>query len=124
MSELSIPVSPSVVTDPRGTLMAIELADVPFAVSRIFTVSAPGQPARRGEHPAECNEHMVLVSGRVRVALGAIDPVATTLERPGQSLAIPGGTYIVYDLETADTVVLVLADQPWVVETAANEHDA
>lgn len=104
------------VEEDRGTLLAIDLAACPFAVRRVFTVSAPGAPVRRGGHSAECREYIVLVRGACAVHLGEHAPTSHHLTEPGDGCLVEAGTYVRYELETPDATVLVLADKPYIEE--------
>jgi len=104
-------------TDDRGTLIAAELRDVPFAVSRVFTVRGPKGGAVRGNHAVHGAQLMVLVSGEVTVQNGEdadhLDSTVT-LREPGQQILLAHGTYIRYTLPDESTSVLVLCERPFV----------
>lgn len=104
--------------DERGTLLSVELLQAPFAVRRVFAVTASKGPATRGGHLTACAELIVLVRGSVRVRLrtGQGHSITTSeylLVEPGQSQLIAANVYIDYDLETADSVMLCLAEAPY-----------
>lgn len=103
--------------DDRGTLLPIEFDDVPFAVRRVFTVTAPGHFAERGNHANAMQALMVLVSGSCDVRLEPLPGEADTLHElrePGDRVHISVGSYIRYELLSGDTTVLVLCDRPYV----------
>jgi hypothetical protein len=101
------------VTEDRGTLLAVDLTVCPFTVRRAFTVSAPDAPVRRGGHDAECAEYILLVRGACTVHLGRHAPVTHALREPGAGCLVEEGTYVLYELETPDSVLLVLAERPF-----------
>ncbi|MDQ1546672.1 MAG: WxcM-like, C-terminal [Actinomycetota bacterium] len=109
--------SSTVHTDPRGTLIATELSDVPFAVTRIFVVRGPDGGAVRGDHVTNSAELLVLVSGTVTVFSG-IDAehvdAGVTLSRPGARILLEVGHYVRYFLPNAESEILVLCEQPFV----------
>lgn len=102
--------------DMRGTLVPIEFDDVPFTVRRVFTVTAPGHPAERGDHVNAMQAVMVLVRGTCDVHL-TMSPegssVAHELREPGDSVHIAAGSFIRYRLLSGDSTVLVLCDRPY-----------
>ncbi|MDO9590535.1 MAG: WxcM-like domain-containing protein [Microcella sp.] len=103
--------------DERGTLVPIEFDDVPFTVRRVFTVTAPGHAALRGDHANAMRAIMVLVSGSCDVRLGSSpDDVVSAheLREPGDTVHIAAGSFIRYELLTGDTTVLVLCDRAYV----------
>ncbi len=98
--------------DARGTLVPIELDDVPFEVRRIFTVAGVAGGSVRGNHRSGCRELIVLVAGRVRLEIGTDPDVLTpaTLVTPGQTVDVPAGSFVRYALRDEQSVILVLAD--------------
>jgi hypothetical protein len=103
-----------VFTDERGRLVAIEFGDLPFQPRRCFVVTAPGRQADRGGHAAECREVIVLLRGSVRVRLvHEGDVTECRLSEPGSTVLVDRHDLVDYQLESADTEILVLADQPF-----------
>jgi len=96
--------------DERGTLLPIELADVPFPVRRLFVVTAPPDGADRGGHEVTCREQVVLVTGRAELR---IDGRTVVLDTPGSSTLIEPGESMDYELGAGGSTIVVLADQPW-----------
>lgn len=114
MTELPVlPVLP-VFDDDRGRLIPVDFRALPFSPQRCFFVAAPGRAAERGGHRADCRQVMVLLRGAVTVRLST-DGEATEhrLEEPGAGALIEATQFVNYLLETPDTEVLVLADQPY-----------
>jgi hypothetical protein len=104
------------VAEDRGTLLSVDLAGCPFAVRRIFTVSAPDAPVQRGGHDTDCKEYILLVRGRCSIHLGEHAPVSHHLGEPGDGCMVETGTYVRYELETPDAALLVLTDKAYVEE--------
>ena len=106
--------------DARGTLVPIDLAGAPIDVRRVFVVAAP--PAggvRRGDHRLHCREVIVLVSGSATVetsaeAEGLVE--RRELKQPGDYVVVGPEGWLRYSLHDARSVVLVLADAPYVPE--------
>jgi hypothetical protein len=105
-------------SDARGTLVPIDLAGVPIDVSRVFVVAAPpAGGARRGDHRLHCREVIVLVSGSatVETSTDAEAPVEQReLREPGDYVVVGPDGWLRYSLHDARSVVLVLADAPYV----------
>lgn len=100
-------------TDRRGTLLAVEGADVGFPVKRVFTVRGTAEQAPRGGHAPGCHELLVLVSGRVTGSVRrAGTEVAFDLSATGESVRVSPTDLVAYALD-ADSVLLVLCDQPY-----------
>jgi WxcM-like, C-terminal len=111
-----MPLFLTAVTEDRGTLLSIDLATCPFAVRRVFTISAPDTPVQRGGHAADCMEYILLVRGTCAVHLGKHAPASYHLNEPGDGCLVEAGTYVRYELETPDATLLVLADKPYIEE--------
>lgn len=104
--------------DERGRLFPFEFGALPFNPARCFVVTAPGAPTERGGHRADCNQALFLLRGAVTVRLTRGDRVdEQRLAEPGSGALIAPTEFVTYRLETADTAVLVLADQPFVART-------
>jgi hypothetical protein len=101
--------------DAGGTLVAIELDEVPFTVRRLFAVTGPEGGATRGNHRVSCTELIVLVSGTVTIRLGgdadSLDE-KILLEAPGAALLVPEGVFLQYHLPDAESSIVVLAERP------------
>ena len=113
----SEPTSSGVFTDERGTLIAAELADVPFDVARVFVVRGPEDGAERGNHTVNGAQLMLLLSGRIEVHTGAdADHLGepAVLDKPGARILLPDGAYIRYTMPDDDASILVLCERPFV----------
>ena len=103
-----------VFVDDRGTLVPIELDEVGFAVRRVFVVTGATGGADRGDHVIPCEQRAVLLAGRAefRVTTGPEEAVST-LERVGEWVALPAGSYVHYRLADERSQVLVLAAEAY-----------
>lgn len=121
-------VQPSVPThqgQPRDALISLRLADdmrgalvageapgqLPFQVSRFFTVFDVPGPEVRGEHAHyECHQLLVAVAGSLEVICDDGNQSRTyTLSRPDVALHIPPLVWGVQHQYSSDAVLLVLA---------------
>ncbi len=104
------------IADPRGVLQAIELAQVPFQVRRVFLVAGPPDGACRGDHVVPCHEWLVLLRGTVDVHLTDVSDGTSTehfLSQPGDSLELPQGMFVRYHLADEHSQIIVFADAPY-----------
>ena len=100
--------------DERGTLVPIELDAVGFTVRRVFVVTGAAGGSERGDHVIPCHQQAVLLAGRAefRVTTGP-DETVSVLERVGQWVALPAGSYVRYQLADERSQVLVLAAEAY-----------
>ena len=99
--------------DARGDLLAVELADVPFFVRRVFVVRGVDERLPRGDHDVPCEELVVLLEGSVRFDVDS--PAGhdrVVLDKPGQRLLLSPGQSISYVLDGPGSAILVLASAP------------
>lgn len=102
--------------DERGSLFAVELAQTPFPVRRVFVVTGPPGGADRGDHRVPCGEQVVLISGRARFEVTSVDGGTVeefVLDRPGQQAALHVDEHVRYHLEDDDSRIMVLAEHPY-----------
>ncbi|MGY2876921.1 hypothetical protein ACVW00_004111 [Marmoricola sp. URHA0025 HA25] len=102
--------------DARGSLLAVELADLGFPVRRVFVVTGVEGGVDRGDHTVPCAEAVVLLSGSAcfRTTLKATgEEVEARLERRGQRLHLSPGDHVRYRLADEHSVILVLAEEPY-----------
>ena len=111
-----ISLSPSY-SDDRGTLVTTEFADVPFAVSRVFTVRGPNGGSVRGNHAVNGAQLLVLLSGTVSIENGTdadhLDD-AVQLSQLGSRILLADRSYIRYTLPDENASILVLCERPFV----------
>jgi hypothetical protein len=101
----------------RGSLLPVELFDVPFPVRRVFVVAGPPGGADRGDHPAPCGEEVVLISGSVHFTIIDAEGSVTdefVLDEPGQRVVLRRGEHVRYRLPDERSRILVLAEEPYV----------
>ncbi|MBW8751027.1 MAG: WxcM-like domain-containing protein [Propionibacteriales bacterium] len=102
--------------DDRGSLLAVELTDLPFTVRRVFVVSGRAGGADRGDHVVPCAETIVLLSGAAcfwTTSAGTDDVSDARLDRRGQRLDLDEGDHVRYRLLDEHSSILVLAEQPY-----------
>lgn len=96
--------------DERGSLLAVEFADVPFDVRRVFVVRGTSSRLPRGDHDVPCHELVVLLSGAARfevVSPGGTE--CTSLEAVGERLLLRPGHRVSYVLDGPESAIMVLA---------------
>lgn len=102
--------------DDRGSLLALELAEVPFPVRRVFVVTGRSGGSDRGDHVVPCSEAIVLLSGSAsfRATLSSTgEEVEARLDRRGQRLHLERGDHVSYRLADERSAILVLAEEPF-----------
>lgn len=102
--------------DMRGALVAGEApGQLPFKVSRFFTVFDVPGPEVRGEHAHyECHQLLVAVAGSLEVICDDANQSRTyTLSRPDVALHIPPLVWGVQHQYSSDAVLLVLASHAY-----------
>ncbi|WP_183407981.1 WxcM-like domain-containing protein [Nocardioides pocheonensis] len=105
---------PPVFTDERGTLLPIELDDVPFAVRRVFVVHGAEDAPPRGGHVVPCDELVVLVCGSATFRVGCGEDERTVLlGDQGQQVLLRPGEHVTYELDGPGSAILVLASEPF-----------
>jgi hypothetical protein len=113
----SEPTSSGVYADARGSLIATELADVPFDVARVFVVTGPVGGAERGNHTVNGAQLIVLLGGSIEVFTGTdAEHLGTPviLREPGARILLSDGVYIRYRLPGDEASILVLCERPFV----------
>lgn len=105
---------PPVFTDERGTLLPIELDEVPFAVRRVFVVHGAADAPPRGGHVVPCDELVVLVCGSAtfQVRCGESERTVPLTER-GERILLRPGDHVAYELDGPASAILVLASEPF-----------
>ena len=101
--------------DARGSLGAMEGDDLPFDVRRVYYLFDVPIGAVRGEHGHKTLEQlMICMHGRVEVTLNdASGQFHFVLDSPAIALHIPPGLWRSLRFVDPDTVVCVLASQPY-----------
>ena len=112
-----------VFTDPRGSLVPIELTRaVPFQIARLFWVrDVPAGTARGGHAHKLCSQYLICVSGRVGVAASDTVSERSFELAPGEGLLVPPGIFATETYATPDSTLLVLCDRAY--ETEDYVHD-
>ena len=98
--------------DNNGELCVYESEKaVPFAIQRVFTVTAMmGDP--RGDHAhKQCLQILVCVSGKIRVTLDdGVNADSQILEGNSHGLLVPAGIWAKQEYLTDNAVLMVLCD--------------
>lgn len=110
-----------VMTDPRGCLGFIqegpeEAGGVPFAIKRVYwCYDVRGRHELSPRAVRGCQELLVVMSGSARVRLdnGCGSRSKYRLIRPDRALLIPEGTWREIDELATNTVLMVLASEPY-----------
>jgi dTDP-4-dehydrorhamnose 3,5-epimerase-like enzyme len=104
--------------DDGEVVVAETSASVPFAIARVFTISAPVQ-ARRGEHAhRQCLQLMLCVNGAVDVICDdGSDTRAFSLDQGNLGLLVPPTIWNTVIFRETNSVLVVLCDRPY------EEHD-
>jgi len=99
--------------DERGSLLAVEFADVPFEVQRVFVIRGAVSRLPRGDHDVPCYELVVLLSGSARFdVVGPAGVESTVIDERGERLLLRPGERVTYVLDGPDAAILVLASSP------------
>ncbi len=114
--------------DERGHLVVVEgLKDVPFAIRRIFYIYGSDPDVVRGRHANRKSEFVLInVSGqsKVRVADGRGNEAVFSITRPHTGLYLPKMVWKdMYDF-SADSVLLVLSNEPYDNSEYIRDYDA
>ncbi len=101
--------------DLRGSLAAVEFADLPFVPRRVFAVYGIPSESVRGAHAHRaCGQLLVCMSGEVScIADNGVARQEFRLTSPRVGLHIPPMIWSMQYRYTADAVLLVLAELPY-----------
>jgi UDP-2-acetamido-3-amino-2,3-dideoxy-glucuronate N-acetyltransferase len=101
--------------DLRGSLMAVEFADLPFVPVRVFSVSGvPGEHIRGSHAHRECAQLLICVSGSLScVADDGESREEVRLDSPDFGLYTPAMTWNTQYKYSPDAALLVLASHPY-----------
>lgn len=101
--------------DERGTLLPLEFDRLPFMPCRLFTVAGVPAGAVRGGHGHRVGQQLlVCLQGRIDVLMRCENEEAqTVLIRGGPGLMFGPGVWCRQSYLEEDTVLLVLASEPY-----------
>ena len=101
--------------DGRGSLGVIEATELPFDIRRIYYLHDVPMGAVRGEHGHKRLQQLILcMHGQVEVVLNdGAQQFPFTLSDPGIGLYLPPGLWRRLRFLVPETVVCVLASQPY-----------
>ncbi len=104
--------------DRRGWLLPVEFDELDLDVRRAFVVTGTPQGCTRGAHFVPCEQLLILLAGAAVVRLSggpdAMPVEESRLDVVGGTQRLPKGRYVEYDLDGGPSMLLVLADQPYV----------
>lgn len=102
-------------TDARGLLCPIDFDRLPFQPRRIFTVSLVGHECLRGGHSHRSGQQLlVCVQGGIRATMRCDGSEESVLLEPGGIGLVCGpGIWCEQRYEIADSVLMVLASEPY-----------
>ena len=97
-----------------GTLVAWQQPDAPFAIARVFTVSAPLN-AVRGDHAHKrCTQLLISTTGSIRVdCYDGSERKSFLMDEPNRSLLVPPGIFATETYLSDGALLMVLCDQPY-----------
>ena len=100
-------------TDRRGTLLPIEMDDVPFPVRRLFVIAPNDAGEVRGGHGhRDGRQLLVCLEGEIEISLRENGHSHTiVLRADGNSLLIEAGVWSRQTYANAESRLLVLSDQ-------------
>jgi dTDP-4-dehydrorhamnose 3,5-epimerase-like enzyme len=110
--------------DDRGTLAAVDLAALPFAVQRMFVVTGVPAGTRRGGHSHRRGaQALFCLGGRIEVELRRDDRVEVDVLAPdGRGLLIRAGVWSEQRYVVEGSELLVLASEPFDPGTYERRH--
>jgi dTDP-4-dehydrorhamnose 3,5-epimerase-like enzyme len=111
--------------DDNGCLCVFENGrDVPFNISRVFTVSAQ-KGDLRGQHAHKaCVQLLVCVYGEIRVTCDdGVDVTAHTLSSMSEGLVVPSGVWAEQEYLMDNSVLMVLCDRGYEPEDYIREYN-
>ncbi len=97
-----------------GQVSILDQADLPFAITRLFFVSAV-QGAKRGMHAHRlCSQFMICTSGEVEVICDDGETSRSfALDRPNLGLLVPPGIWATEIYRAPGSVLTVACDRPY-----------
>ena len=113
--------------DERGALSVLEGdVDIPFKVARVFWITDVPAGQRRGGHAHwTCHEAVFAVAGAVSITIETAEGREdVTLRASNEGVLIPAGAWCeLYDFEP-NTVLVVMASEPYRPEGYCHEKDS
>ncbi|MBS0533674.1 MAG: FdtA/QdtA family cupin domain-containing protein [Proteobacteria bacterium] len=98
-----------------GAVVVAEcISHVPFAVARMFTLRAPLDAVRGNHAHRRCEQFMLCANGAIDVGLDdGVSRRTVRLDRENLALHVPAMIWNMVTFRAADTVLIVLCDQPY-----------
>jgi dTDP-4-dehydrorhamnose 3,5-epimerase-like enzyme len=109
----------------NGGLIVIEgLKDLPFNISRVFTVRAPNGSIRGQHAHKKCTQFLTCPLGKVQVLCEDGDmSVEFTLDNPKKGVLIPPGIWAQQTYQTENSILNVFCDMPYDVQDYIRNYD-
>lgn len=100
--------------DFHAELLAVNFEHLPWLPQRVFTVTASADNQIRGNHITDCNEFVVLLTGKATFFLNK-DGLESEIQlnSRGNKIYINKDTFVRYNLNTIGSTILVLSDRPY-----------
>ena len=113
------------IVDSRGQLVIGEFKDLPFSPQRFFTQSVNQDRISRGGHAHKsCKQLLVPLLGEVIVNLfSGVDSRKVVLNDSTIGLYVPNLIWATQFFESKDTLLLVLASEPYLEEDYIRSFD-
>lgn len=108
-----------------GEVVVAESGDrVPFAIARMFTVTA-ARDAERGKHAHRlCSQFMVCVHGMINIVCDdGCDRRPFVLDRSNLALLVPPTIWSSLTYRQANSVVVVLCDRPYEADDYVRDYE-
>jgi hypothetical protein len=104
-----------VVMEPRGSLLPLHLAELPFVPRRVFAITDVPVGTERGGHAHRSGmQLLVCLQGRVEVLMRVADETLSLVLTPGASgLLLGPGVWCRQTYLEVGTVLLALASEPF-----------
>ena len=108
----------NVFKDSRGSLLPINMEEIPFDVKRVFSVFGVPKGMVRGEHAHyQTKQYLVCVKGSIKVILESIKKQITeVILEEGDSIFIDNLVWDAQQFLTGDDIMLVFANTEYNLE--------
>lgn len=110
----------------NGGLIVIEgLKDLPFNISRVFTVNAPNGSIRGQHAHKKCTQFLTCPLGKVQLICEDGDKsIEFTLDNPKIGVLIPPGIWAQQTYQTENSILNVFCDMPYDDQDYIRNYDA
>ena len=111
--------------DPNGVLSVFEAkASIPFAINRVFSVTA-GQGSRRGEHShIRCSQLVVCIAGSIRLSCFDGESMEEAVLDSGHiGVLIPPGIWATQEYLEDNSTIIVFCDRVYEADDYIRDHE-